>query len=140
MTSLEEPDLTLTGQETEGDGEVSGSLDFDALSESMPPREAYYAITVPGTMKVTGAVVEHVNGPTQAVRYQTIDVRRPIPTAKMAAVKAALAADSLTYTICYGGNGGAFRDGRGFRSQFKVAKTEAEVNTFLAAVESAVTT
>jgi hypothetical protein len=116
-------------------GDGSGSLDFDMLSEDMPI--VGLTFTVPAAMKVTGAPVMGYASP---IKYHGVDVRRPIPTAKMTAVRTALAADCRIYTICFGGNGGAYRDGRGFRATFTTSKTDAQVTTFLNAVETAITT
>jgi hypothetical protein len=97
------------------------------------------ALTVPGTMTFRGCVLQHVTFTVPL--YQTACVRRAIPEAKVPAVKTALGVDSDHWSIDYGGPSlSQYRDGRGFRVQFKTAKTEAQVNTFLAAVETAVTT
>jgi hypothetical protein len=97
------------------------------------------AITVPGTQTLVAAKSNHKAG---VVCYETADVKRAIPEAKLAAVKAVLQTDcNSLWGIEYGGTGVApSRDGRGFRARFKAMKTEAEVNTFLAAIETAVTT
>lgn len=99
------------------------------------------AVTVPGTMTLRGARTNHT--PAVVVMYESADVRRAIPEAKTAAVKAVLAThcDSW-YGIDFGGAAaaGPYREGRGFRASFKNMKTEAQFNTFLAAVETAVTT
>ena len=95
------------------------------------------AITVPGTMSRFTARAGH-RGAT--VYYDTADARRVIPEAKLAAVKAVLVANcDSDWGIDYGG-AAAPRDGRGFRIRFKAGKDEAAVTTFLAAVETAVTT
>lgn len=98
------------------------------------------AVTVPGTMTLRSARTNH--NPAGTVLYETADVRRAIPEAKVAAVKAALYADcDSRYGIDYGGlHSTPARDARGFRARFKAMKTEAQFNTFLAAVETAVTT
>ena len=101
------------------------------------------AITVPGTQRLVSAPAENVNGIGTTLVYEAVDVRRVIPTAKVPAVKAVLQTDcDSKYGIDYGGFGGTWpqRDGRGFRARFKARKTEAQVTTFLAAVETAVTT
>jgi hypothetical protein len=96
------------------------------------------AITVPGTMSRFTARAGH-RGAT--VYYEAASARRAIPEAKLAAVKAVLTADGDSdWGIDYGGSSGTFRDGRGFRIWFKAGKDEAAVTTFLAAVETAVTT
>lgn len=99
------------------------------------------AITVPGTQKLVSAKPNHKAG---VVLYEAVDVRRAIPDAKRAAVKAVLDAngDTSKWSIDSGGFGGTWpqREGRGFRIRFNSMKTEAQVNTFLAAVETAVTT
>jgi hypothetical protein len=98
------------------------------------------ALTVPGAVTWRGGVLQHVNNYTVPPLYQTANFRRAIPEAKVAAVKAVLAADSDHWSIDFGGPAiGQFRDGRGVAVQFKTAKTEAQVNTFLAAVDTAAT-
>lgn len=95
------------------------------------------AITVPGTQRLLSAKPNHRG---TVVYYESADVRRVIPEAKVAAVKAALFADcDSRYGIDYGGVTATARDGRGFRADFKAMKTEAQVTTFLAAVETAIT-
>jgi hypothetical protein len=97
------------------------------------------AVTVPGTMTLRGARTNQ--RPDTTVVYESADVRRTIPEAKLAAVRAVLAADcDSQYGIDIGGAAAPHRDGRGFRASFKAMKTEAQFNTFLAAVETAVTT
>ena len=97
------------------------------------------AVVVPGTMTLRGARTNH--NPAGTVLYETADVRRAIPEAKLGAVKTALANDcDSRYGIDYGGSITPNRDARGFRARFKAMKTEAQLNTFLAAVETAVTT
>ena len=125
---------TLDPTTSEGDGKAL----LDANSIGLRGVENF-AFTVPATQTVTGAPIYGYSTP---VKFHGIDVRRAIPAAKIAAVKAVLVPDATTYAICYGSNGPgtSFVDGRGFRIQFKTPKTEAQVNTFLAAVETAVTT
>ena len=97
------------------------------------------AITVPGTQKLVSAPANHRAG---VVHYEAVDVRRAIPDAKRTAVKAVLDANGNTsqWGIDSGGFTAPHRDGRGFRIRFKNMKTEAQVSTFLAAVETAITT
>ena len=99
------------------------------------------AITVPGTQRLVSAPANHQPGGT--VVYEAVDVRRAIPEAKVAAVKAVLQADcelEVGDRLRRLRRRWPQRDGRGFRARFKRVKTEAQVNTFLAAVETAVTT
>jgi hypothetical protein len=98
------------------------------------------ALTVPGTQTLRSAKQNH--NPAMTLLYESVDVRRAIPEAKVGAVKTVLAnACDSKYGIDYGGTtSGPCRDGRGFRARFKAMQTEAQVNTFLAAVETAVTT
>lgn len=99
------------------------------------------ALTVPGAMTFRGCVLQHVNSIAVAPVYQTACVRRAIPEAKVAAVQAVLDTNGPHNSIDRGGADlTSFKDGRGFRIQFGAAKTEAQINTFLAAVETAVTT
>lgn len=97
------------------------------------------AITVPGTMTRFTARAGHRG---TVVYYESCEARRVIPEAKLAAVKAVLVANGDSdYGIDYGGAVATpYRDGRGFRIWFKAGKDEAAVSTFLAAVETAVTT
>jgi hypothetical protein len=96
------------------------------------------AITVPGTMTRFTARAGHRGS---VVYYETAEARRAIPNAKLAAVRAVLQADcDSKWGIDYGGATAPNRDGRGFRARFKAGKDEAAVTTFLAAVETAVTT
>jgi hypothetical protein len=93
------------------------------------------AITVPGTMTRFTARAGHRGS---VVYYETADARRAIPEAKLAAGTAVLQTEcDSKWGIDYGA---PLRDGRGFRARFKVGKDEAAVTTFLAAVETAVTT
>ena len=128
----------MTTTEPEAPPAGDGDGQFDVISQDMPPLTSLFAVTVPAAMKVTGSVTNHVGMP-PVLYYATVDVRRPIPEAKTAAVKALLTTEGFTYALCYGGNGGNYRDARGFRIQFKTAKTEAQMNTFLAAAETAAT-
>jgi hypothetical protein len=97
---------------------------------SVTPR----AITVPGGMRLLStAKVGHDT----TLRHATCDVRVPIPAAKLAAVRSVLASNGPNHSIDIDGSGGSFSDGRGLRIRFTTAKTEAELNTFLAAVEEA---
>ena len=96
------------------------------------------AITVPGTQKLVAAIANHKG---VVVHYENVDVQRAIPEAKITAVKTLLQTEcDSKWGIDGGGASGVFRDGRGFRARFKAMKTEAQVSTFLAAVETAVTT
>ena len=97
------------------------------------------AITVPGTMKLVSARAGHRG---TVIYYEAACVRRTIPEAKVPAVKAVLQTEGNSqWGIDYGGAAATpYRDGRGFRIRFKTGKDEAAVGTFLAAVETAVTT
>jgi len=99
------------------------------------------AVTVPGAQTLvarkTGSKADGT------VVYETADVKRAIPEAKIPAVKTLLQNEcNSAWGIEYGGSSpaGPYREGRAFRARFKNRKTEAEMNTFLAAVETAVTT
>ena len=91
------------------------------------------SVTVPPGMTMTGAVKNHLG---TVVKYETADVRVPIPEAKLAAVRPKLSADGI-WGIDYGGAVFPFHDGRGFRIRFTTSKTEAEVTTFLAGIQAA---
>jgi len=97
------------------------------------------AITVPGTQKLVSAKLNH-QAPGGTVLVETVDVRRTIPEAKVAAVRAAQASYGPRFSIDFGGAGGTYRDGRGFRQRFAPRVTEAVAGTYLAAIETAITT
>ena len=95
------------------------------------------AVTVPGTMSRFTARAGHRGA---VLYYDSAEARRAIPEAKVAAVKAVLVANGDSdWGMDYGGAAPS-RDARGFRIWFKAGKDEAAVTTFLAAVETAVTT
>jgi hypothetical protein len=99
-------------------------------------------VTVPAAMRwVSGKTNQRAYA---VVLIETADIRRAIPAAKVAAVKAAIAAEAhgSRWSLDYGGFGGTWpaRDARGFRIRFNAMKSPAEVSAFLGAVETAVTT
>lgn len=97
-------------------------------------------VTVPAAMRWVSGKANHRAG---VILIEMCDIRRAIPEAKLAAVKAQIAtvAHGSRWAIDYGGStAGAYREGRGFRVRFNAMKSPAEVSSFLGAVETAITT
>ena len=121
---------------------VEGSQPLDVPSQQIAHfTEPPLGVTVPVAMRWVSGKTNHRAG---VVLIETADIRRAIPAAKVAAVKAAIAAEAhgSRWGIDYGGFGGTWpqRDARGFRVRFNAMKSPAEVSAFLGAVETAVTT
>jgi hypothetical protein len=117
-----------------GDGEDG----FFTLSQPL-------SITVPPAMKVIDpAVRNRLHG--GVLKWEAIEVVRAIPEAKFAGVRTVLDANGRGRLFISNGLGAGsvwpptagWVTARGFRIKFTNAKTDAEVDTFLANVEAAV--
>lgn len=107
------------------------------------------AFTVPGTFTLDGYTV---GGPGAVKWYRTVDIRTPIPAAKVAALRAAMTAQGVTsYKLLPGGPYpwiGNPKQYKGFRLFFSSPDrgggapqvTAAQVTTVLAALETAILT